>query len=175
MFALILLVLHLVGIIAWISDMQCASAPYGHFSNLADMRSWWSVNRDEFFFRLFVPVHSGLSFPAMLHNCSKRTNLHSVVSPTSLRRHMKFDPVSGRWHRGSTLSAVRFVVTAVVSSGSIEGQKSIEDRAAWTKAVRKKHVDFQYKKNEYWTERVNNERAFHTIKIVAINDVDHLP
>jgi hypothetical protein len=35
---------------------------------------------------------------------------------------------------------------------------SIEDPAAWTKVVRKEHVDFRSKKNEYWTDRVNNER-----------------
>ena len=29
----------------------------------------------------------------------------------------------------------------------------------WTEAVCKKHVDFQSKKNGYWTEQVNNERC----------------
>ena len=36
--------------------------------------------------------------------------------------------------------------------------KNIEDRTAWTKAVRQKHVEFRSRKNSYWTERVNGER-----------------
>ena len=36
--------------------------------------------------------------------------------------------------------------------------KDAVDRAAWTAAVRQKHVDFLQRKNEYWTKRVENER-----------------
>jgi Reverse transcriptase (RNA-dependent DNA polymerase) len=32
------------------------------------------------------------------------------------------------------------------------------DRAAWTHAVRRKHVDFRSKKNIYWTERIEGEQ-----------------
>ena len=88
------------------------------------VRSWRSVNRHELIdviraspLGLFLPV-------ATLHSCLRPTNLHSVVSLIILRRHTLFDPVSGRWHHGSTLSAVRFVVIAVVSSGGIKGQRA---------------------------------------------------
>ena len=37
--------------------------------------------------------------------------------------------------------------------------KTLEDRAAWTKAVRKKHADFLVKKNEYWTSRITRDRG----------------
>ena len=35
--------------------------------------------------------------------------------------------------------------------------KSVQDRAAWTAAVRQKHVDFLEKKNSYWSSRLSNE------------------
>ena len=35
--------------------------------------------------------------------------------------------------------------------------KSAQDRAAWTAAVRQKHVDFLEKKNSYWSSRLSNE------------------
>jgi len=34
----------------------------------------------------------------------------------------------------------------------------IDDRAAWTAATRKKHIDFRAKQNCYWTDRINSER-----------------
>ena len=37
--------------------------------------------------------------------------------------------------------------------------KNSVDRAAWTKAVRQKHVDFSARKSQYWMERLNNERS----------------
>ena len=36
--------------------------------------------------------------------------------------------------------------------------KCDDDRAAWTKALRQKHIDFEAKKNSYWTLRIQGER-----------------
>ena len=139
--------------------MQCASAPCCHSSNLADCEKLAVSQPRTNSSLLFVPVHSGLLLPATLHSCLRPTNLHSVVSLISLLRLTLFDPVSGRWHHGSTLSAVRFVVIAVVSSGSIEGQRASRiERRGRGPSARNTLTSFQSKKNDYWTERVNNER-----------------
>ena len=51
--------------------------------------------------------------------------------------------------------------------------KDVVDRAAWVAAVRRKHVDFLQRKNEYWTERIEGERHHPSKLWRSMNTVLH--
>jgi hypothetical protein len=98
---------------------------------------------------LYLPDLSGRFLLATLSSCLRSMKLLSFrvrrrIAAMILRRRTLFSPVSGRWSRGSTLNADRAIRWELrrLHRKYIK-TNSIEDRTAWTKADRKKHVDFQ--------------------------------